>query len=1318
MPYPVIPNDLRNIESIHLGVMSPEEMLKMSYGEVINSETINYRSGDPIANGLFCQAIFGPVKDWECHCGKYKRYRYAGVICDRCGVEVASSSVRRERMGHISLACPCVHPWFSRVIPSRIATLLDIKTIDLHKVTYFSMYIITEINEGLRQDFLNRIDYEAKSKINQIKQEYESKLEVISSGYMRSKSSGQYDINELKAKFEAEKEFIKNDRDSMVIKIETVAEIAKKELSSLQVKMVISESTHRDMSQKFGPAFKAGIGPESIQHLLKNIDLQTELEKTKEEMQRSKGQSRKKLAKKMRLIKTFIETNTRPEWMVLERIMVLPPDLRPMLQLDGGRFATSDLNELYKRVINRNNRLRKLIQIGAPDVIVRNEKRMLQEAVEALIDNSARNGKQVMASTGAKRALKSLTDSLKGKGGRFRQNLLGKRVDYSGRSVIIVGPNLKIDECGLPKIMAMELFKPFLIGRIISKSEAGLLPEEYQCFNVHSARRLIETDNSVIYDILAEVIQNKYVLLNRAPTLHRLGFLAFKPILIEGKAIQLHPMVCKGFNADFDGDQMAVHVPISTKGQKEAKELMTPQHNLLKPANGKITTAGNMDLNLGLYYLTRISKNPDKKKAFATPGEAKMAHENGIIEISEVIRVKVEKADPRKSIETTLGRIILNEILPDDVPYFNDVMDKKKYETMLNQLFHIIGENRLGDMLDDFKNLGFKYATSSGVTMSCGDLVVPKEKYEVIENVREKAVSLQDLQDLGLLSSVEKYKQTVNLWKSATVNISKIVEKNIDPEVDPNMIILSGARGNVPQLTFMVGMRGLSMDASGKFIELPAKHSYVEGLNQLEFFITLKATRKGQADTALKTADAGYLTRRLVDVAQNMVIMAENCGTKEGVLITKENSKAQGRSVLDRIYGRYLCKDLVLDGEVILSAGSFIDYATFNRLKEISDKLDNVKVRAVTKCELPRGVCKHCYGIDFATQKPVKMGTPVGIIAAQSIGEQATQLTVSSIKTFAGTAASNDIVTGLPRVEEIFEARIPKYIAPMSVVDGTVAKIEGNLEQGYKVTIQAEPASQILKLEEGDTLLVEENKTVSQMDPIIASNTGELKTALYSGKITVINNQVHVQIISPVLEYTTLPGIYISVKEGQKVHKGDMIAQGPQDLQSLMDFMGIDKVEEYIKQELAKIYIENGIDVDSKHIEVIIKQICSRVQVIDSGQSELATSDTLKYTSILSINKKLVDQGLKPASFRRIVTGISKASLTTDSFLSAASFQETARVLVEAAISGKRDRLWGLKENVILGQLVPCGTGFNEEKTKAIFEEVEYEYYSEEGESA
>lgn len=1310
MSYVAIPSNLKNVDSVSLELMSAEEMLNMSYGEVLTAETINYRTGIPQTNGLFCQAIFGPVRDWECQCGKYKRYRYAGVICDKCGVMVTHSSVRRERMGHITLAVACVHPWMLRIIPSRIALILDMKAAEISRVAYFSAYVITEIHEEIRSEYISKLENEAQLRIKNNKADYDLKFEALSKQYQIDKSTGNFEIEALKVKYETDKEILKTQQAETVSRIETIAEVAKKEIMLLEYKSVITEVVYQELSQKFGPVFKASIGAEAIEQLLKNIDLEKEINVLKEKAATARGATKQKLAKRIKLIKAFQRNNTRPDWMILRRVMVLPPELRPMLQLEGGRFAASDLNELYRRLINRNNRLRKLIQIGAPEIILRNEKRMLQEAVEALIDNSARGGRQVMASTGAKRALKSLTDVLKGKGGRFRQNLLGKRVDYSGRSVIIVGPSLKLNQCGLPKQMALELFKPFMIGKIIQKSELGLMTDEGSAYNVHSARRLIESKKPMVYDILDEVIKDKHVLLNRAPTLHRLGFLAFQPVLVEGKAIRLHPLVCPAFNADFDGDQMAVHLPITVKGQEEARDLMVATKNLLRPANGEIIMQGHQDILLGIYYLTSAEDKTENVQRFSSTSLVLRALADKLIGISQIIRVKLPVEKGGEIIETTAGRILFNRCFPDAFKYVNTELNKQNYGALISESYHFLGQEIMAKVLDTIKDTAFKYVTEAGITLSYKDFVSPNGKHELLAETRGRVKQLGEYFAMGLMTDKERHRQVISQWRVTTDDISKLTEQALDKRGNVGMIINSGARGNMTALNQIVGMKGLLMTASGEIVELPIQSSYLEGLTGLEYFISMRGQRKALADIALKTADAGYLTRKMVDVSQNLVAMAEDCFTKQGVCITIEASKAMSKSIWDRAYGRFLLRDLKdVSGEVVSKAGTFLDYKLVNELRE--KDVREVWVRSSVKCQLPRGVCRHCYGVDFSTHQPVKLGSAVGIIAAQSLGEPSTQLSLRS-KHFGGIAMKVDINSGLARVEEVLEARVPKFIAPMSVLNGVVEKIEGTLDDGFKITVVSQPSSYKLEKESSDILLLGNGSSVSATDDLYVHANGEVMKAGHTGVVETEGNQIVIKQEGPELqEYLTVPGLISLVKPGDKVFRGQALAEGPLNLQEIMDSIGVDAVYQYIVTQLNEIYVSNGITVNEKHIEIIVRQMCNRVQVIDQGEGELSLGDLVSISLIQSINKKLEAEGKKIIIYKRIVIGISRASLATESWLSAASFQETAKVLVEAVISGRKDQLLGLKENVILGQLIPAGTGFD--GSKSMNSEIQEEFEEE-----
>jgi DNA-directed RNA polymerase subunit beta' len=1303
MPYIAIPSNLKNVSSISLSLMSSQEMQEMSFGEVLTSETINYRTGLPQKDGLFCQAIFGPVKDWECACGKYKRYRYSGVVCDKCGVEVTHSSVRRERMGHVTLASPCVHPWFLRVIPSKIATILDMKVADLSKIIYFSAYVVIDVKEEVRQEYLIRIDKESESRIKDVKAEFETEVDAITKDFQKSKNNPDFDYDLFKARYDAQKEILTAKRDEQITKIQSITELTKQNITDLKYKDVINEVTYQELASKFSSVFTAGIGAEAIQKLLRDMDLEEESKAIAQKILETKGQTKKKLATRLSLIRKFINNGTKPEWMILNSLMVIPPDLRPMLQLDGGRFAASDLNELYRRLINRNNRLRKLIQISAPEVILRNEKRMLQEAVEALIDNSARGGKQVMASTGIKRALKSLTDVLKGKNGRFRQNLLGKRVDYSGRSVIIVGPSLNLDQCGLPKQIALELFKPFMVGRIINKSEQGLIAEEFQCFNVHSARRLIDEKKPIVYDILDEVIKDKYVLLNRAPTLHKLSFMAFKPILVEGKAIQIHPLVCKAFNADFDGDQMAVHLPITLKGQEEARKLMLSTKNLLKPASGEIImSGGSLDIILGSYYLTMdlATESKDLKvaknlKHFSSTSEAILALENGVITLHQKIKVRIKKSGETTIVETTAGRIVFNQPFPEEFRFINEPLNKKAYEKVINDAYFQLGADKLPKILDAVKNLAFKWVTISGASLSAKDFIIPEGKVEVINGSKDKVTKVQEAFELGMTTQEERYNQIIQVWRDASDTVAKMTEKAMDETNNVGLMIKSGARGNTSQLNLIAGIRGLSMTASGHTIELPALNGYIEGLTGLEYFISMKGQRKGQSDISLRTADAGYLTRRLVDVAQNLVIQWEDCGSKDGIVL-REGVNRQG-SLFEpnsRLYGRYLVED-VLDskGKVVASAGDYVEHKLLKVLKEAGSM--TFHVRTPMKCLLPKGICKKCYGVDFSTHKPIELGVPVGVIAAQSLGENSTQLTMDQGKHKKGLIEV-DITEGLGRVEEIFEARTPKFKVPFFTSDLVVQEVEGSLDEGFSITLQNKVLDTRMSFDLSvDTVVVDDKQSVSAMDVIMYKDTGEPIITGISGVITRSENQIVISQASPeTFTINTEPNHYLKVKKGDIITKGTPITEGSLSIQEIMDKLGFDAVQDYVINQIVGIYSENGIVVNEKHIEVIIRQMCSRVIIIEPNDSDYIVGDSVRYRLIKDQNQKLVAEGKKPAIFSRLVTGISRASLITDSFLSAASFQEASKVLTEAVISSRPDRLSGLKENVILGQLIPAGTGF------------------------
>jgi DNA-directed RNA polymerase subunit beta' len=1297
MAYVAISNNLKNIKSLSLNLMSFGEMVNMSFGEVLTAETINYRTGTPQMNGLFCQAIFGPVKDWECACGKYKRFRYAGVICDKCGVEVTHSSVRRERMGHIALAAPCVHPWFSRIVPSRVAMALDMKSADIQKITYFSSYVVTQVNEHLREEFIDKIKHEKQMRLQSSKNDFDVKFEDLSKTYQKEKAKTEAEkVDLLRAEYEMKKDIVKEQSREMQERIIATADNALQSLENIKIKDVMNENRYYELSRSFAAVFKAEIGAEAIDKLLKAIDLPTTIVELKAAMEISKGQNKKKIAKRLKLLKSFDKNNNCLDAMVLKAVMVLPPELRPMLQLDGGRFAHADLNDLYRRLINRNNRLRKLIQIGAPEVILRNEKRMLQEAVEALIDNSSKGGRQVMAATGAKRALKSLTDILKGKQGRFRQNLLGKRVDYSGRSVIIVGPNLKIDECGLPKDMALELFTPFLIGKVVEMSEKGTLPEQYQAFNVHSARRLVESRIPVIFDILEEVIADKYILLNRAPTLHRLSFRAFKPVLVDGKAITLHPLVCSGFNADFDGDQMAVHVPITQKAQEEARTLMAASKNLIKVSDGSLTAGFSQDILLGIYYLTKLVGDFEGKvyKVYGSENEAMGAYDFTKIKLNEPIKVRISKNGKTSILVTSVGRILLNQKLPTEVDFVNTLLDKKAASKMLIELFHTIGQDKLAIVLDNVKDLAFKYVTKSGISMSIFDIVIPENKGVIVEKTQDKIEKMESLYRLGLMTKNERSNMIRQSWEEVSDQLNVEISKTLSNGSSVSTLISSGARGNMSNLSQMAGMRGMSRTSTGQIMELCVTHNYYEGVTGLEYFINARGGRKSLADIALKTADAGYLTRRLVDVAQNLIISKEDCGTNNYITISKVESEKMGLKVLDRIYGRYTCEPIVVGGKEILGAGILIDRLVYKEIEKYD--IEFAQVRAVTQCVLQRGVCRKCFGMDFSTHREVAIGSAVGVIAAQSLGEPSTQLTMQS-KHVGGAVTSKkvDITSGLPRVEEIFEARNPKTIGTLSPATGTVTRVAGDIDSGFTISIEEDKQKIVIKLSDDDIRILEDGVSVETGDSLYIKGNGEIITATFNGKVSYTEKTLEFASFETVIkEVTSIPGHQLMVKKEAKVLIGQPIVEGAAVLQDVLNVGGYDALRNYIVKELLGVYSSNAISVNEKHIEVIIRQMSAKVQVVDPASSDYVSGDIASFNAVVNVNRQLRKQGLTPLTYKKIVVGISKSSLSTESFLSAASFQETSRVLVEAVISGKSDHLTGLKENVILGQLVPVGTGF------------------------
>lgn len=1191
-----------DFDSIQLNLASPEDILSWSYGEVTKPETINYRTQKAEKDGLFSEKIFGPVRDYECSCGKYRRIRYKGIVCDKCGVEVTKASVRRERMGHIELAVPIAHIWFLRNIPSRIALVLDQTLTDVEKVVYYSSYIITEVDENLKKDYIKQVDAE-----------YKSKLKDLTSSGNDSESAMQ--------------EMLDSKQQNMDF------------LNSLEKWNIISEIDYRLMSMKFAPVFKAETGSAVLRNIFANIDLEVELANLDKELEVADGVKAQKILKKIRFLGGLHKAEVRPEWMFLTHIPVIPPDLRPMVALDGGRFATSDLNDLYRRVINRNNRLKKLMSQRAPEVIVRNEKRMLQEAVDALIDNSMRKGQSTtVASTGQKRALKSLADSLKGKQGRFRQNLLGKRVDYSARSVIVVGPNLKINECGIPKTMALELFKPFIINRLI---------EDEYAHNIRSATRLIEQGIDIVWDILDEVIEHRYVLLNRAPTLHRLSIQAFKPVLIEGKAIQLNPMVCSPFNADFDGDQMAVHVPLSEEAVKEAGELMISDHNLIKPSDGSPSSAPSQDMVLGIYYTTLVDDNKGDIKVFNTFDEAVAAYDHNQIGLRELVEIRKEAKFAGQPIQTTVGRISFNEILPSSFEYINEVVGKKQLKNILNKALYDFSQPEVGELLDRIKKFGFAEMTKSGLSWAISDFTVSADRDKLIKKAEDKVEEVTTQFEDGLLTEKERYAQIVDIWSKASIEIGALVKSEVDKSGPVFSMIDSGARGSWGQLTQMAGMKGLVVSPSGKIIETPVTSSFLKGLTELEYFISTHGARKGLVDTALKTATSGYLTRRLVDVNQDVVVKEADCKDTDGLLLTRLDAEYAGDNFENFVFGRKSVDDIVdpKTNKLIVKKDEFITHAQAKAIAESG--VDNVRIRSLVSCKTIRGVCQSCYGIDLGRNEIVKIGEAVGIVTAQAIGEPATQLTMRTFHQ-GGSAGAADVTKGLPRVEEVFEARNPKTPAIMSTVNGIVVDV---IETAGEIRI---------KIKADDK---KATKSKADIKEIVAD---------------------------PIVDI-------VIVKVGDTVSIGQPITEGHLDLEKLYKQAGIETLTRYIIQQILEIYNSQGAGIAIKHVEMIVRQMTSRYMVTEPGKSGYLKGQTITRDQLLEFNRATeIKEDLIQVD--PLLQGITKVALNTESFLSAASFQNTTKVLIEAALFGKEDHLRGLKENVIIGRLIPAGTGFGTER--------------------
>ena len=1276
----------KDFDSMRLRLASPDVIHEWSRGEVTKPETINYRTQKPEKNGLFCERIFGPSKDWECYCGKYKKIRYKGIVCDKCGVEITRVLVRRERMGHIDLASPVSHIWFLRGVPSSVGLALDISVQNLEKVIYFANFIITKVDEKQKEDTLAQIKSEYMAKMGAIKNQFKPQ-------------EGQKTDPEKLTKMMEEK----------MAELDELFGLAEEEIKNLTPLTIITESEYRDLSLKYGHTFEAKIGAEAIRELLAQLDPEKEAKRLAEELESASGAKAERTLRRLRFFSNLKNNKIKPEWMVLTAVPVIPPDLRPMVPLDGGRFATSDLNDLYRRVINRNNRLRQLIELNAPEVITRNERRMLQEAVDALMDNSARHGKMVTASTGQKRSLKSLSDMLKGKQGRFRQNLLGKRIDYSGRSVIVVGPELKLHQCGIPKKMALELFKPFIISRLIAQEVAH---------NVRSASRYIESGKEEVWDILEDVVSEAHVLLNRAPTLHRLGIQAFKPVLIEGKAIRIHPLVCSAFNADFDGDQMAVHVPLTKEAKEEAATIMLSSNNLLKPATGEPIVSPSQDIVWGAYYLTMVpakEQERDEKslRAFGSRKEALLAYDMGMVRVQERILLKVDKkmvGQEGRTIETTAGRILFNSILPEDLPYQNDIVGKKALKKVISLCLETCGHQPTVSLLDDLKGLSFKYLTKSGLSWGIGDLPNLKEKKEIVDKADDQAKEAVSQYEMGLLTEGERHSKIIELWTSVKEKITALSRNSLSPDNPIFTMIDSGARGTWDVFTQIVGMRGLMTNPAGDIIELPVRGSFQEGFDVLEYFISTHGARKGLADTALRTATAGYLTRRLVDVAQDVVVTKEDCKSEEGFEIYAEDGKVFDKTLQERLVGRVLAADLVEDGKKkpLLKAGTLV---TSQMLRDDLEgkSISQATMRSALHCKAERGVCQRCYGYDLGKNDMVKLGTAVGIIAAQSIGEPGTQLTMRTFH--AGGVAGQDITKGLPRVDELFETRTPKRRAFMSDVAGKVeivtkqrtvkdeeGKVIRSTDIGQKTILihHEEAEEKEFKVPKSAEVKVKDAQKVKKNEVLFVKKSGDEAKAPEKGIVKIeksgamklcYDKKGQVEMIIPA-------GYSIKVQDGDLVEAGAALTDGNMDLEEYFKVRGATEVQRYIVNEIQYVYASEGSALNDKHIEVIVRQLFSKVKIQDAGDTTLVSGEIVDRARLMKELERVKKEKKNPAKYEDLLLGITKVSLFTDSFLSAASFQQTTRVLVAAALSGKVDQLRGLKENVIIGRLVPAGSGF------------------------
>jgi DNA-directed RNA polymerase subunit beta' len=1374
--------EVNDFNAIRISLASPEQIRGWSYGEVTKPETINYRTLKPEKDGLFCERIFGPTKDWECYCGKYKRVRYKGIICDKCGVEVAREKVRRERMGHIELASPVSHIWYFKGTPSRLGLLLDVSPRNLERILYFALYIVTRVHEEEKVRAIERIKQEESEQIAEIESGVTGRGEELAATMHASDLLRQQELAELEqgrltsvnevmasglelpeanAKVEEIEAKYEQDRQAMEARhtdaadaeqLSADAELAQsrtglddqieaarqetlhkiEEIESIKWMGLLNEMQFRDLKEKYGYLFEAGMGAEAIRDIILQVDLDLLAVELRNEIRNSSqtSQRRKKGTKRLRVVESFRKSNQQPEWMILTVLPVIPPNLRPMVQLDGGRFATSDLNDLYRRVINRNNRLKRLIELGAPEIIIRNEKRMLQEATDALIDNG-RRGRAVNGSGNHK--LKSLSDMLKGKQGRFRQNLLGKRVDYSGRSVIVVGPDLKLNQCGLPKKMALELFKPFVMRKLVERGFAH---------NIKSAKRIVERVRPEVWDVLEEVIKDHPVLLNRAPTLHRLGIQAFDAVLVEGSAIQIHPLVCTAFNADFDGDQMAVHVPLSRAAQSEARARMMSSRNLLSPASGEPIVNPTKDMVLGCYYLTDMKdEGKGNGTVFSSFDEALQAYELGRVSLHARIQVAIPQhqlesemiqtscgvvarddltllPNSKKTygLVTTVGRIVFNEALPETIRFKNEIQDKSTLRDVVAEVYAEYSQERTAAVADEIKRLGFHYATRSGITMSVSDITIPLEKPQILERAETEVLQVQEQYEEGLITEEERYRKAVDVWTQASQEVEEAVTRSLDSHGPIYMMSVSGAaKGGFTQVRQIAGMRGLMADPSGKIIDLPIRSNFREGLSVLEYFISTHGARKGLADTALRTAESGYLTRRLIDVSQDVIIREEDCGATIGLVLRDASSDGILEPVARRMVGRFTAAPFFdpETGTMIVDGNVIVDVATAKEIADAleKDKTQGVAVRSPLTCQSKHGLCQHCYGWSLATGELVEMGEAVGIIAAQSIGEPGTQLTMRTFHT--GGVAGSDITQGLPRVEELFEARVPKDVSIISEIDGIVRIERDDTEQRITVSSVDEADTERHEVKSGYTVAVTTGEHV-EPGTILARYTKRGKrdenatdiVAGSSGSVTESKGQV---LITPELYETrsySVPAVArVRVTDGQFVAAGTALTDGAANPQDILRVMGRDDVQMFLVEEVQKVYRTQGVNINDKHIEIIVRQMLRKVRVDTPGDTEMLPGEIIDRFKYESINAAVLAQGGEPATATTVLLGVTKASLTTDSFLAAASFQDTTKILTDAAIAGQVDRLVGLKENVIIGKLIPAGTGLlaRQQQREALF---------------